>query len=148
MSVRKIRDSWWVDFRVEGVRYRKRSPDNSRAGAAAYEALLRGRLARGESLDPQLETATASPRFDEFARGWLDTYAKLDHKPSYYEGSCRRVHVVLAPWFGTRRLDEIGTIDVDRFKAAQTARGLAPATVNSFLVTLRKILQTAVDWGR
>ena len=50
MAVRKIRNSWWVDFRHDHVRIRKKSPENSRAGAAAYEALLRRKLALGEPL--------------------------------------------------------------------------------------------------
>src|ERR1043166_9702407 len=51
MTVRKIGQSWWVDFRAERVRYRKRSPENTRAGARAFEVTLRQRLARGESVN-------------------------------------------------------------------------------------------------
>jgi hypothetical protein len=50
MSVRKIRKSWWVDFRAEGVRYRKRSPLNTKAGAKDYEATLRCRIERGYTI--------------------------------------------------------------------------------------------------
>jgi len=146
MSVRKIRDSWWVDFRVEDVRYRKRSPDNTRAGAAAYEALVRGRLARGEPIDGESARHRAeAPGFAEFSERWLESYSKPNHKPSNYAGNKRRVRVLIA-CFGTRRLDEIEAIDVERFKTNQLARGLAPASINALLVTLRKILQTAVDW--
>ena len=37
MPLRKIRDSWWVDIHYEKVRYRKKSPLNTRAGAQMYE---------------------------------------------------------------------------------------------------------------
>jgi excisionase family DNA binding protein len=47
MAVRKLRQSWWIDFRFNHIRYRKRSPLNSRAGALIYEATLRRRLATG-----------------------------------------------------------------------------------------------------
>lgn len=49
MSVRKVGKSWWVDFSYDHVRYRKRSPLNTRAGAETYEVTMRMKLARGLS---------------------------------------------------------------------------------------------------
>jgi hypothetical protein len=51
MSVRKLGKSWWVDMRYNYVRYRKRSPLNTRAGALMYEATLRFKLMRGETIN-------------------------------------------------------------------------------------------------
>ena len=45
MAVRKIRDHWWVDVRYNFVRYRKKSPLNTKGGAQAHETYLRGELA-------------------------------------------------------------------------------------------------------
>jgi hypothetical protein len=50
MAVRKIKETWWVDFRFSHTRYRKRSPENSRPGALAYEATLKYTLGRGEQM--------------------------------------------------------------------------------------------------
>ncbi len=47
------------------MRYRKRSPENSRAGALAYEAVLRQTLARGESLDGVRDAVEQNPTFEE-----------------------------------------------------------------------------------
>ena len=53
MSVRKIRASWWIDFRFNNTRYRKKSPVNSKQGAKDFEALIRQKLARGESIEEE-----------------------------------------------------------------------------------------------
>ena len=73
MAVRLIKKSWWVDFRFNHTRYRKRSPENSRAGTQAYEAVLRQKLVRGESVD-QVERAKQDPLFEQFA--WLYIFCR------------------------------------------------------------------------
>lgn len=147
MSVRKIRNSWWVDFRFEGVRHRRRSPENSRRGAEAYEATLRGRLARGEALDFGRQ-APASPPFDVFAWQWFDEYVTPTNKPATARGRRYVLDAHLVPWFGDRPLDSIDTRELDQYKAAKQAGGLSPNTVNKHLLILRKLFQTAVDWNR
>src|SRR5689334_9359248 len=72
MAVRLLKNSWWVDFQFNRRRYRRRSPENTRQGARAYEMLLLQRLARGETIDgpgPGL-----SPSFEKFAWRWFDEY--------------------------------------------------------------------------
>ena len=51
MTIRKLHGSWWVDFRVDGKRYRRRSPENSPAGARAYERVLHAKIVRREIFD-------------------------------------------------------------------------------------------------
>jgi hypothetical protein len=51
MATRKIKNTWWVDFHFHRKRFRRRSPENTRAGAEAYELVLRQRLARGENIE-------------------------------------------------------------------------------------------------
>jgi hypothetical protein len=41
MAVRKINNTWWVDFMFNYERHRKRSPENSRTGALAYDPGIR-----------------------------------------------------------------------------------------------------------
>ncbi len=74
MATRKIRSSWWVDFSFNHNRYRVRSPENSKTGAQAYEAALRQKLARGESL--------AGPDKKEKEREQL--YKELGYNPDTY----------------------------------------------------------------
>jgi len=68
MSVRKLRNAWWVDFRFEGKRYRKRSPMNSKTGADDYEATLRQRLVARGTIEPKKEAEqTERKKFKVFA---------------------------------------------------------------------------------
>src|ERR1700688_4879792 len=79
MSARKMCASWWVDFRFKNVRYRRRSPDNSKAGAQAYEAALRRRLAQGESIEVETNTSII---LEDFTEEWMRIYVNTNNKAS------------------------------------------------------------------
>lgn len=148
MSARKIRDHWYVDFRHEHQRIRKRSPENTRAGALAYEATMRGRLARGQALIPApLRQPAAKPRFEAFAWRWYAVYVKTNNKPSEQRSKRAILRTHLIPWFGTLPLDRITPLGVEEFKAAKVDDGLAPKSINNHLAVLAKCLRTAEEWG-
>lgn len=144
MSVRKIHNSWWVDFRHEFQRFRKKSPENSRAGARAYEALLRQRLARGD----QLAKPAPVYRFAEFALTWMDAYVAANNKLSERQMKASILSRHLLPFFGRMRLDGISVEDIERFKAKQRGADLCPKTINNHLTVLGRCLRSAVEWGR
>lgn len=147
MSTRKIRNSWWVDFRCGGVRYRKKSPENSRAGAAVYETMLRQRLTRGEPIDGRSqEHSQVMPSFEEFAATWYTTYVKTNNKASEQKSKMVTLKAHLIPFFGHMRLDEITSLKVEEYKAQKLKVGLAPKSVNNHLTILAKCLHTAEDW--
>jgi integrase len=143
MAVRQIRHSWWVDFRSGHTRYRKRSPENSRAGAKAYEASLRHRLARGEQLDAK---KSEEQTFAQFAEAWFTGYVVINNKPSEQRAKQQILRASLIPFFGKMRLDAIGKKDIEHFKAHEQRRGNANKTINNKLAVLRKCLATAYDW--
>jgi len=64
MSARLFRKTWWIDFQFNSVRYRVRSPANFRAGANAYEAIIRNRLVQGLPIE-----ANTSAIVDDFLAG-------------------------------------------------------------------------------
>src|SRR5215471_8674943 len=113
MAVRKLNNSWWTDFHFDGRRYRKRSPDNTRHGALAYEMLLRQRLARGEPIEhgrPQRRDQTLA----EFAPKWLEDYVKPNNK---YSEQLKKKHILLAsliPFFGDKPIGQIKAHDIER----------------------------------
>lgn len=144
MSARKIKQSWWVDFRSNGVRYRKRSPESSRAGALLYETMLRQRLVRGEPIDDTVQ----APTFAEFVPQWFETYVIPNNKLSEREAKDKNLRIHLLPWFGATRLDAITASDLERYKAAKLASGLTPKTINNHLATFMKCLRSAQEWGR
>lgn len=147
MAVRKIGQSWWVDFRFGGVRYRKRSPHNTRSGAQEYEAAIRQRLARGEAVATRREALSAPNLFAHAATKWFDTYARANVKHSTATFYQKTLQNHLLPHFGTRRLESLTSFDVETFKTAKLKDGLAPASINSMLVVLKCMLNRAHEWG-
>lgn len=146
MSVRKIRDKWWVDLRHDFRRYRKKSPLNTREGALLYEATLRRRLAAGEPIVPPPAALPLS--FGDFAREWFETYVKANNKPSEQRAKRMILDRHLLPVLGGLLLTELDSGAVERYKARALAGKLDPKTVNNHLAVLRRALNVAVEWGR
>ena len=144
MSVRKIKNTWWTDFRFNRVRHRKRSPDNTKAGAQSYEAMLRQRLARGE---PIVEEVAKVPSFKEFSQKWFDVYVVNNNKLSEQITKERLLRVHLVPFFGKMSLDSIKNVNVEEFKASRLKKGLTRKTINNQLTVLAKCLAVAKEWG-
>jgi len=147
MSTRRIKNSWWVDFRADHIRYRVRSPENTQAGAKAYEAVLRRRLASGEPLKPVPPPPT-SPTFAEFSAEWFETHVRTNCKPSSQRSRAHILKNHLVPFFGTARLTEITTGRVEKYKASKVHNGLSPKTINEHLGILGKCLRDARDWDK
>jgi integrase len=130
------------------VRYRKKSPLNTREGALLYEATLRRRLAAGEPLVMPATTPPPAPAtFAEFAREWFETYVTANNKPSERENKEYVLHAHLLPAFGAVAVGAIGSREVERFKSMKSAAGLSNKTVNNLLAVLSKALACAQEWG-
>ena len=140
-----MRKSWWVDFRFNGRRHRKRSPDNSRAGAQAYEALLRQKISRGETLEEPEETSY--PNFEEFAWKWFHVYVEPNNKASEISNKEIALRKYLIPFFGNSKLNKIDTLKTEEFKAKMTSGSdLSNKTINNVLTIFAKCLNSAKDW--
>jgi len=144
-----IKKSWWVDFRVER-RHRKKSPENTRAGALAYEAVLRGKLARGESIGKKEEEKVQSREttFEEFAQRWFDEYVMPNSKPSTQYSRKGILFRSLTPFFGKMLIGQITVSDVEKYKVHVKKKGLANRTVNEHLIVLNHCVKTAYEWLR
>jgi len=145
MAVRILRKSWWVDFRFDHKRYRKRSPENTQAGARAYELVLRQRLARGEDIDGR-HRLPRSQTFEEFAERWLIEYVAPNNKPSEQSTKKYLLASSLVPFFGRTPISAITAHDIERYKAASLREGVSRKTINNRLSILRKCLHTAYEW--
>jgi len=148
MAVRKMRNSWWVDFRHNRQRHRVRSPENSKSGAEAYEAVLRQKLARGESIQPSDGQAqvTSIPTFKEFSEKWCETYVKNNNKQSEQRTKQLTLAAHLVPWFGAMALNKITPQQIEEYKTSKLKSGLSVKTVNNHLAILSKCLRSAQDW--
>lgn len=145
MAVRKIYRSWWVDLRAEYKRYRLRSPDNTKAGAEAYEAHLRQKLARGEPVGKAVQLSQASQSFGEFVPKWFEQYVVPNNKYSERRAKGYILHSYLVPFFGKMPITQITTQHIEQYKA-QVARKVANKTANNHLSVLKRCLDTAYEW--
>lgn len=143
MATRLLRSSWWVDFGYGKTRYRQRSPVNTKAGAQVFEAVLRSRLIRGESLDSEEVRRAVMPTFDAFARRWLAEDVLVNSR--LHTWRCRRVTLEkhLLPAFGKLALDRVTAERIDAFKMKKIAEGYNKATVRQFMKVLRRCLRVA-----
>lgn len=146
MSAYKREKTWYVRFRFKGARYGTRSPENSRAGAIAYELVMRQRLARGESPYPQKAKIVTVPTFAEFSIKWHDTYVMNNNSPSERYSKMKALNGRLTPYFGKIRLDKISSQMIEEFKAVCLTRNLKPKTINNYLTIMRTCLRTAREW--
>lgn len=117
MSIRKIRNSWWVDFRFDGKRYRRKSPDNTRSGASIYESTLKQKLARGESIDKNnINELEKEKPFRDFAWEWYESYAKNNNKFSEVLSKQSILKAHLVPHFGRTRINSISALQIEKYK--------------------------------
>lgn len=145
MSARRFRKTWWVDFSYKGHRTRVRSPDNSKAGTEAYEALLRQKLARGEPIDKKERTDVT---FGEFVEEWFTHYVQANNKESEKRSKRSILDKHLIPFFGKMKLSEIQSGIVERYKSAKKMQDMHPKSINNELAVLRKCLHSAAEWGK
>jgi integrase len=173
MAAKKWRGKWYADFEMNGTRIRKVSPVQTKGGANAYEAELRSSLTSTPSSEsgapaavkaaPVAVPAEEAPNFAKFAVDWLSTYAVVNNKPSEVVNKEVVLRVHLIPFFGNRRLDEISSRDIEKYKAEKLkqtpkdrskdkskekpkAKPLSAKTINNHLTVLRKLLVTAEEW--
>jgi integrase len=128
------------------TRYRVRSPENNQAGAKAYEATLRHKLAIGEPLKPTTPKP-AVRTFAEFSQEWFETYVKTNNKPTTQALRRNALATHLVPTFGDLALADIDVARVEHYKRTKLAEGLAPSTINLYIGVLAKCLRDAVEWG-
>ncbi|MEO5927168.1 MAG: tyrosine-type recombinase/integrase [Patescibacteria group bacterium] len=148
MAQRRIRKCYWVDFRHNGVRYRKKSPINTKAGAAEYEIMLRIRLARGEDIDaaparPSPPVAASFETFASFSARWLAGVVTNDDKPTTVRTKRSIVRIHLLPSLGKKHLRDITSSDVEAIKTRLRETGKSAKTTNNILTVLSSCLRAA-----
>jgi integrase len=135
---------WRIDFRFNDQRIRRNSPENSKKGAMAYEALLRSRLARGLPITPE-EEKNSTMTFREFGNYWHKTSVMVNNKPTTARAKRTHMDLHLFPMIGSKPLDEISRSDIERIKTTKINQGLSPKTVNNILSTLSVALNEALE---
>jgi len=146
MPTRRIKNSWWVDITHNNIRYRRKSPQDTKAGAQAFEMTLRRKLAEGVSLTPDPEQKLRKQKFREFAEFWFKTHVMVHNKPSMIYRTRGILDGKLVPFFGNTSIGSISTLQVERYKAKAASTGLSNKTINCELSVLGRCLRDAKRW--
>lgn len=139
---------WEVDIRIllpdgKKLRERRQAPVDGKAAALRW-AQERERVLLKEG-KPKAGAPREVPTLKEFAPRFLEGYVRANqHKPSGLASKEAILRLHLLPRFGTRRLDEITTEDVQRLKASLVKK--SGKTVNNILSVLNVLLKTAHEW--
>src|SRR4051812_32720398 len=136
MAVRLIRKTWWIDFQFDQTRYRLRSPENTRQGAQAFEAVLRHKLSRGERIGKRSHSSNENLTFATFAQQWFEQYVVTNNKYSEQYAKQKILAASLIPFFGWMELSAISGNHVEQYKARAAASGVSNKTINNRLAVL------------
>ncbi len=85
------------------------------------------------------------PTVAEFEEEFL-AYARANNRPSEVVSKEKALRVHIVPFFGTRKLNEIDTRDIERFKAALKDKNLKPKSMRTYIGTLARMLRLAAKW--
>lgn len=85
--------------------------------------------------------------FAEFSRTWLATWAIVRLKASGYREYETIVRLHLVPEFGELRLSETTPEAIQSWVASLISGGVAPATARNRLLVLKRVLETAFEYG-
>ncbi|MFA7663102.1 MAG: tyrosine-type recombinase/integrase [Patescibacteria group bacterium] len=143
MSIFKRGNKYWISIRHNKQRYRLSSPAHTLAGAKAYEASLRGKLALGQ---PLADMPKESINFSLFADKWFNTYVITNNKPSEQLNKRTAIKNHLKPFFGKMDIDKITSLNIEEFKAKKQAEGKCNKSINNYLGMLGKCLNCAEEW--
>lgn len=139
MGVVWKREAWWIDYRANSRRHRKRIGLSKSVAEAALNKVL-VEIAENKYLDIKREPRV---KFEDFAKEYLETHSK--GKKSYYTDE--KIVGLLNRYFGNKYLHEVKSIDVLRFKN-ERAEQVKHGTVNRSLTVLKSMYNRAIEWGR
>ena len=134
------------------TRVRKICPVQTKRGADQYEREVRRLLLDGdrgskeEGKDSSKDEEPA-PKFTKFAAFFIDTYATTNNRPSTVREKRRALRRGMLDLFGHLRLDQIGSRQIEAYKARRKQDGVGNKTINEELAILRKILTYAEEIG-
>lgn len=110
------------------------------------DALLARHSAVSEAFQRRLGIRRKPDRisFAEYADIYLENYAKINKRSWNTDVSYLKS---LNGSLGSLFLDEIGPLQIEKYKARRLKDGVTKSTVNRCLAVLRKMLTLAVEWG-
>jgi integrase len=153
---------YWYKFMFNGKYIRESAKTSSKRKAEKAEEERRTQLRRialGLEKPPKpLKPEVVVPKFEGFAKDWLELYVKVNCKEGTYRLNKQIVEDHLSPTFGKKNLDEITRPMIEAFIAKKLSQKkqrkkkddknadqtLSKATVRNYMSILRGILSKAV----
>jgi integrase len=154
VKIKKRGTKWYVYVNYHGRR--KNRCVGTREAAERVRREIEARLALGD-LTILSDAGKSTPTFENYAQGWLDTYAEVECKPSTKRSYEQLLRLHVTPQFGKEKLTEIRRDKVKQFLAnqSQSVREVDGVFVPKFskntlrliVCSLRTVLNAAVEDG-
>ncbi len=119
------------ELKVYDIKFRYRDATTGKM----KETCKRGFLTKGDAeayllrLNNQLATNTFLPEnnilFRDYLTEWLETYAKINLRPTTYLGYKRIIEAHLIPYLGNRKIKDVTSIDIEHMYANLLQHGRA-----------------------
>ncbi len=150
MSVRwrPDRKRWMVDIEythTDGRKERVRESFRTKKSAERREREIMNALEASKWQREEVSEQKTQVSLEEFAEEFIDTYARVNNKPSEVLSKTGILERYLKPILGPRDLDQIKVREIERLKAILLKRQLSPKTVNNALAVLGKMLRYAEE---
>ncbi len=136
---------WWVRvflsgrYRMSTLKTEKLREAQESAKKFFYQALLDAELGTGKSTGKSLTRS-----FVSVGSKFIESQNVPD-KPRRYNDDRIRFNKELVPYFAEKDVGDISNADIGALAKQMQQGGRSPATVNQYLIVLRKILKYAAD---
>jgi integrase len=143
MSIYQRGKSWYYDFQYRGERYAGCIGQVSKTVAKEVLARKKAEAAEGRYSAPAKKQG---PFLEDFVKEYLDYYRanRRPHSVRRHEISWRAIQ----PVFGSKRLEEVSPLDLERYRRQRKQMGKNDVTINRELAFLRHLYTMAVTWGK
>lgn len=139
MGVIFKRGHYWLDYRFNGHRYRKKVGPYKALADNAW-AKIRTEIAENRFLDIK---KTKQVKLEEFADKYFELHCKVNHRSA--DKAAGSQIKVLKKYFSGKYLHEINPVMIEKFKA-ERVQDVCPATANRALTCLKALFNKAIKW--
>jgi integrase len=136
---------WWVNYRIDGRRYRRSTGTADRKIAEIKLKDLEIRLFKGESVEDRSPyKGTSLPDF--FSR-YIE-YAKNNYSAQHLQSDLSRI-TIMQEFFARKGIRDLRSITPGLYEEFESTvlKGRRPKTRKNYLALLKTILNYAVKWG-
>src|SRR5262249_52279150 len=143
MSLVKRGKMYWYDFWYRGERYQGSIGPVSKSVAKETELRKKAEVAEGRYKPPSKKL---SPLFEDMAQEYLQYY-RTNRRPRSVERH-EMAYKSLQRFFGGKRLNEINSFLIERYKKTRKDEGRSEVTINRELAFLKNFFTMAIKWDK